>query len=175
MAPVARLDISGRALQRPDTRLLIYGNNKGVRGRIEIPPDDICGLCRKLRICADTPASLTLQADTLFAENTPNCVVGSVQAGGQRRAVPSGLARRRGQFSCRDKPIAEVFRIQLGLARTRTIVQALQAFGFKTLAPVYHGVGTNSQVAGDFDDLFAGNAAQNDPGPFDDASLQRTA
>jgi hypothetical protein len=109
------------ALQSLDVRLLVDRKHHGVRGRLQVEPDNVGRLLRKGRIGADTPTEPPRQRDLMPAQNPPDGDV--AQMAGQQAAVPAPVPRwRRLIQSCQDAPLMLAL-VLPGLAAARRVEQ----------------------------------------------------
>src|SRR5690554_3046178 len=87
------LHVTARPLQRLNARFLVHANHERVgRGR-QIEPDKIGGFGHELRIGANAPGTLPLQANPLLPQNPPYRVWRNAQAPGHGTTIPDRLSR----------------------------------------------------------------------------------
>src|SRR5208283_2436264 len=169
------LHVTGGSFEGLHTRLLIDGQDQGIRGRIQIEADNIGCFGGKLRIRADAPRAVSGQEDAFFPQDTPYRMGRTLKALSYRLPVPGCLAGRGRLLQEGQHLLAKVRAIMRGFSRARTIMHGLNALLLETVSPLNDRVGTYLQIPCDPNDGSSFQTAHDNPGPLDETGLFRSA
>ena len=119
-----------------DVRFFVDAQHQSMFRRVQIKPDHIGGFLCKARIGGNPPTVTPFQRNSMFAQNTPNLIVGNIlQRRCQQGAIPTRIAFGRRLIQLGQNATFALQVVGRWFAWPRCILQPLHPVAQKTTAP----------------------------------------